>query len=184
MRLSPDEEKTIKKEGILVTLLFSLILTITITTGRSMVFSALKEAEAIRQSAQQIHQANQRTANENKYLRDNQQTIETFWSTLKTSASGVNLNQLGALTQVGVTDNSIIPPFKIPGNPTDYAGVKLAGNHAEFQRLLDAIASVENSHGLLQVKTAALKLPPNAEPNALKPTFIDLQIEMVAPLTK
>lgn len=184
MRLSPHEEIQLKKEGILVTLIFSLLLTFTLTTGRSFVTSSLKEIEGIRQTTQQTHQANQKAVSENKYLRDNQQNIEMLWSTLKSSASGINLSQLGAFTQIGISDSIIIPPQKNPGNTTDYAGIRLSGARAEFQKTVDALATVENSHGLLQVKSLTLKLPQNTQPNGLKPTFIDVQIEMIAPITK
>jgi len=184
MKLAKNEENRLFSEGILATAVFAMVLVGTLFGGNFFLKKTTKERDSIVEANANLLATNRRDAKEIKFLRENQQAIETMWSTLKSWGTGVSASSIGALTTSGLVDNVPLPATKVPGNPTEYSGLKISGDKTEFQRLLDALATVENQQGLLQVRYAILQLPASAIPNNPKPIYLNIQMELVAPFSK
>jgi hypothetical protein len=107
-----------------------------------------------------------------------------MWTTLKNWGGALTPIQLNNLHQIGMVDMVPLPPQRYPGNTQEYTGLKVSGNKAEFQKILDGLAATENQLGLMQVRTTIIKLPATVPPNYGKPTYVDAQFEIVGPVTK
>jgi hypothetical protein len=57
-------------------------------------------------------------------------------------------------------------------------------NKTEYQRLLDALTITEAQEGLMQVRAAQFILPNTSLPNAERPTYLNIQMEIVGPLAR
>jgi hypothetical protein len=184
MKLTSLEEKKITTEAVLAALLFLGVLVGVVGGGRYLVGKKVAEQKTMVEGGQSLLEQNRKDAKEIKFLSENQTAIDTMWSTLKGWGSGLTQNQVLPLTQSGLGDLAQIPASKVPGNPTEYSGLRLSGDKTEYQRFLDALAGIESQEGLMQVRSCILELPSLVLPNSTKPTYLRIQVELVAPVAK
>lgn len=184
MRLTKKEETELMTQGLLAVLCCILV-------GVTAFYATHRQAESLREEARQmivsneaILESNRREGKEIRFLRENAKMIESMWTTLKGWGDGVKPGAVNPLSEVGVSTISELPSTKIPQNPSEYAGLLVSGDKTEFQRIVKAVAEIEAEQGLLQVRSALLVLPGEAKPNAPKPTFLNVTLELVAPTTK
>lgn len=184
MKLTRNEESRLLTQGITAVVVCFVLAAGLFYGTRSQAIKMISEAKGTMVANESILDTNRKEAKEIRFLRDNSKAIETMWSTLKGWGDGVKLANVAALTESGLDGNMPIAPTKIPGNPTEYAGMRLSGDKTEFQRMMAGLAKVEANQGLLQVRSATLSLPQGVEPNAKRPTFLNIQLEIVAPSSK
>jgi len=184
MKLTKSEEYKIRTEGFLIWLMCLALLVGVFLGGNHYIKKVQEEDNAIVSSTQNMMATNRKDAREIKFLRENEEAIETMWSTLKGWGAGINSTSVGPLIQAGVKEEIPMPPARVPGNPTEYIGLKLLGDRTEYQRLLDALTVTESQEGLMQVMGAQLKLPNTSLPNAERPTYLNIQLELVGPLAR
>lgn len=184
MKLTKSEENQLTSEGFLSILLCLGILVGILWGGNHLRKTIEKNAIEIKTTTANMRESNRKTAREIKFLRENEEAVVSMWSALKRWGNGVNSSTVMPLTEAELTDQIPIPPIKTPGNPTGYIGLKLMGDKTEFQRFTSALALVESQEGLLQVKGATLALPGTSVPNGLRPTFLNIQVELVGPLAQ
>lgn len=184
MKLSKQEESKLLTHGVLVTLIFLMLLIGSYMGMNYLVQETNKEAATTVEANKNLLITNRKEARETRFLKENGPAIEAMWTTLKSWGSGVTTGNVSALTSAGLVDSLPLPPSRLPGNPTEYAGLRLSGNKTEYQRFLDALSNVEAAQGLVQVRSTTISLPPSIPPNAPKPTFLNIQLELVAPLAR
>jgi hypothetical protein len=184
MRLTKKEETAVLTNGLLAVLVCAL-------AGIGIFYATHSQAESLREEARQTIVANEALLDSNRkdgkeirFLRENAKVIEAMWSTLKGYGDGVRRGAVNPLIDVGLGNITELPPTKIPQNPSEYAGLRVSGDKTEFQRAVKALAEVEAEQGLMQVRSASMALPGEARPNAVKPTFLNIQFELVAPSTQ
>lgn len=184
MKLSRHEENKLVTQG------FAAVAFCLAITAAAFYFPHKKtgklslEAETMRMVNETMHMDNTTVAKEITFLRENERVIETLWTTLRGWGNGVKLENVDPLITAGVDSHATISPGKIPGNPIEYSGMRLRGERTEFQRLMVALNDIEKRQGLIQVRSAKVQLPENSEPNALRPTFLEMNLEIVAPSSK
>lgn len=184
MKLTTIEEKKILTEAVLAFLVFLIALIGIVAGGKYVVDKKIKEQHSIVEGGQSLLDQNRKDAKELKFLSENQTAIDTMWGTLKGWGTGLTQAQIAPLTQAGLGDVTAISATKVPGNTTEYSGLKLTGEKTEYQRFVDALASLESQEGLMQVRSCAMELPSLVLPNSTKPTFLRIQVELVAPVAK
>lgn len=181
MNFSDTQEAQLQREAKIVIVAFLSLFAASLYYAANDVYTLVSTLNTIRDQNKNSLAINEKQALENKFFRDNQAQIETMWGTLKSISNGIAISQMGAFTQIGFNDHQVIPPSRAPGSTTDYNGLRLNGNRAEFQRVLDALATIEAQNGLLQIKSATFTLPSTTTPNNIKPTYVQTTIELVAP---
>lgn len=181
MRLTKKEETEIMTHGLLAVLACAI-------AGIGIFYASHSQAQSLREEAKQavvaneaLLDANRRDGKEIRFLRENAKAIETMWSTLKGYGDGVRPGAVNPLADAGLGNITELPSAKIPQNPSEYGGLRVTGDKTEFQRALKALAEVEAEQGLLQVRAASMTLPGEIRPFASKPTFLNIQFELVAP---
>jgi hypothetical protein len=184
MRLTKQEENQLASEGFLAVLVCLGILIAILWGGNYLRKEMELNTSAVRDTTINMRESNRKEAREIKFLRENEEAIEAMWATLKGWGGGVNSSSVMPLTEAELVDQIPLPPTKIPGNPTEYVGVRLLGERTEFQRLAAALSIVEAQEGLLQVRSATLALPGYSVPNGPRPTYLNIQVEVVGPLAK
>jgi hypothetical protein len=184
MKLTKAEESKLITEGILGILAILIVGAAMFWAGNEQVERLTEAAAVVHESNQTLLETNRKEAKEIRFLRDNAEAIETIWSRLKGWGDGVKVSNIEPLRAAGLENIVSLPKARIPGNPIPFGGVRIDGNKTEFQRMLVGLGAVEENQGLLQVRRAELKLPPETLPNAAKPTFLDIELEIVAPATK
>lgn len=184
MRLTKTEEYKSSTEASLAFIVFIGLAVGIYFLGDYFINKVTVEDRTIRDSTISILETNRKDAKEIKFLRENEESIETMWSTLKSWGTGVSDAALLPLTEAGLDNKVPLPPTKVPGNPTEYVGMKLLGGQTEYQRFVDAISLVETQEGLLQVRAAQLGLPGTMEPNTERPIYLNIMIEAVGPIAR
>jgi hypothetical protein len=184
MKLTKSEEYKLKSEGLLVWLLCCGLLVGIFLGGNHFINKIKEEDQSIVSSTQNMMETNRRDAREIKFLRENEEAIETMWSTLKGWGTGITSSSVMPLAQAGIKEEVPLPPTRVPGNPTEYIGLKIMGDKTEFQRMLDALSVTETQEGLMQVRAAQLMLPANSLPNQARPTYLNIQLELVGPIAR
>lgn len=184
MKLTKTEEYKIKSEGLLVWLICIGLLVGTFFGGNHYVNKIKEEDVAVVASTQNVMDTNRKDAREIKFLRENEEAIETMWATLKGWGTGITSTSVMPLAQAGIKEEVPLPPARVPGNPTEYIGLRIMGDKTEYQRLLDALTITEAQEGLMQIRAAQLKLPNTSLPNAERPTYLNIQMELVGPLAR
>jgi hypothetical protein len=184
MRLTKAEEYRASTEGLVVLLVFLGLAVGAYFLGDYFIKKVLVEERGIKDSTVSVMETNRKDAKEIKFLRENEESIETMWSTLKSWGTGISDTAILPLTEAGVDNKSPLPPAKVPGNPTEYVGMKLLGDRTEFQRFVDALSLVETQEGLMQVRAGALALPGTVEPNAERPIYLNIMLEAVGPIAR
>jgi hypothetical protein len=184
MKLTKTEEYKLKTEGLLVWLLCIGILLGVFFGGNHYIDKIKEEDAAITASIQNMLATNRRDAREIKFLRENEEAIETMWATLKGWGTGITSASVTPLTEAGIKEEIPLPPARVPGNPTEYIGLKILGDRTEYQRLVDALTVTEAQEGLMQIRAAQLKLPNTSLPNAERPTYLNIQLELVGPIAR
>lgn len=184
MKLTKTEEYRINSEGFLIVLIFLGILTGIILGGNHFINKIKEEESTLVDTARNVLETNRKDAREIKFLRENEEAIETMWATLKGWGAGISSSSLLPLSQAGISEEVPLPPTRVPGNPTEYVGLKILGDRTEFQRLVDALSLTESQEGLMQVRAAQLSIPPTAIPNAPRPTYLNIQMEIVGPIAR
>jgi hypothetical protein len=184
MKLTRTEEYKIKTEGVLIWLICIGLLIGVFFGGNHYIEKIRQDDMAIVTSTQNVMDTNRRDAREIKFLRENEEAIETMWATLKGWGTGITSSSVMPLAQAGIKEEVPLPPARVPGNPTEYIGLKIMGNKTEYQRLLDALTITEAQEGLMQVRAAQFILPNTSLPNAERPTYLNIQMEIVGPLAR
>lgn len=183
MRLTRKEETELTTQGLLAVLLCMFIALGAYYGTNSQAQKTRDDAKSTISANENLLETNRKDAKEIKFLRENAKSIETMWSTLRGWGDGVKSGAVNPLVEQGLSAVNPLPTAKIPGNPSEYSGLRVGGDKTEFQRLVKALSEVEAEQGLMQVKTATIALPSGARPNAQKPTFLEIQLELVAPST-
>lgn len=184
MRLTKSEEYKASTEAIIALVFFIAIAVGAYFLGDYFVNKVVVQDRTIRDATVSILETNRKDAKEIKFLRENEEAIETMWSTLKSWGTGISDSSLLPLTEAGLDNKTPLPPTKAPGNPTDYVGMKVLGDRTEFQRFVDALSLVETQEGLMQIRAAQLALPGAMEPNAERPIYLNIMVEAVGPVSK
>lgn len=184
MRLTRKEESELLTHGILALLSCIILGIATFWIIYAQVESLRDESRQTKITNESLLESNRRDGKEIRFLRDNAKTIEAKWATYKGWGDGVRPGSINPLVEAGVASMTELPASKLPQNPTEYSGLRLTGDKTEFQRLVKALAEIEAQQGLLQVRSASLTLPGEVRPNSLKPTFLEIQLELVAPASR
>lgn len=184
MRLTKSEEYKSSTEASLALVFFLALAVGTYFIGDYFINKVVVEDRAIKDATVGVLESNRKDAKEIKFLRENEEAIETMWSTLKSWGTGVSDTAVLPLTEAGLDNKSPLPPTKVPGNPTDYVGMKLLGDRTEYQRFVDALSLVETQEGLLQIRAAQMSLPGAVEPNAERPIYLNIMIEAIGPIAR
>jgi hypothetical protein len=185
MKLSRHEEAKLLTQGLAAVLLCVGLVAASFYIPHKKVQEIVAQNRSIETVNEGMHRDNNKVAKEITFLRENEKAIETLWATLRGWGNGVRLENIDPLVTVaGIDTYAAIPPTKIPGNNVEYAGMKIIGDKTEFQRMMTSLSEVESKQGLLQVRSAKFELPQDGEPNALRPTFLMMSLEIVAPASK
>lgn len=184
MRLTKSEEYRLSTEAVIALLVFLGLAVGTYFGGDYFIKKTLLEDKTIRDATVTVLETNRKDAKEIKFLRENEEAIETMWSTLKSWGTGVSDTSVLPLTEAGLDNKNPLPPTKVPGNPTEYIGMKILGDKTEFQRFVDALSLVETQEGLMQIRAGQLSLPSTTEPNAERPIYLNIMIEAVGPVAR
>jgi len=184
MKITTGEKNKLISDGILTLLCLTAILGIILYFSNYLVQKELDTQNQMAEANKNVLATNRRDAKETKFLRENQKSIDTMWSTLKNWGKGVTPYDVENFDAIGMINKTPIPPTKIPSNPIEYAGIKIMGGKTEYQRLVQAISSSESSSGLLQIKSCIFQLPSNTVPYNLFPTYLDAQLEILGPISQ
>jgi hypothetical protein len=184
MRLTKTEEYRSSTEATISLFVFLALAVGAYFLGDYFINKVIVEDRSIRDATISVLETNRKDAKEIKFLRENEEAIETMWSTLKSWGTGVSDNSVLPLTEAGLDNKAPLPPTKVPGNPTEYVGMKILGDRTEFQRFVDALSLVETQEGLMQIRAAQLSLPGTVEPNAERPIYLNIMIEAVGPIAR
>jgi len=184
MKLTQGENSKLISEGIITLLCLSFLIVGTVLLGSFFTNNELDNQQQIQEANTNLQNTNRRDAKELKFLRQHQKSIETMWSTLKNWGAGITAQDLSPFDQVGLINKIPIPPSKIASNSVEYGGLKVFGSKTEFQRLVGAVAEAENRSGLMQIKSAILQLPPTTLPGSMRPSYLEVQMEILGPLSQ
>lgn len=184
MKLTQKENYKTNTEAVLASLIFAAIMIGTYFLGEHYIENIKLEDQGIREATIGVFEANRADSKEIKFLRENEEPIETMWSTLKSWGTGITDTAILPLTEAGLENKSPLPPSKTPGNPTEYVGMKLLGDRTEYQRFVDALSLVETQEGLMQIRAATIALPSASEPFAERPIYLNIMTEAIGPLAR
>jgi hypothetical protein len=184
MKLTKGEITKLNSEGITTLVALTLLLFAILGTSYYFINKEVSNQDQSLEANKNLLSTNRRDSKEIKFLRENQRSIESMWSTLKNWGTGITAYDLEPFDQVGIIEKTPIPPAKIPSNPIEYAGMKITGTKTEFQRIVSALTDTENAAGLLQVKSCVIQIPNSTLPYSTRPTYLESQMEIVGPISQ